>query len=294
VKFGIRLPVPPYGPIENGPYIARFAKLVEDLGFESIWTIDHALMRVEYDSKYPYKKGGRTPLPAEGMMPDPLIAMTYLAAVTEKIRLGTAMLILPQRHPVILAKQLATLDQYCEGRLTLGIGVGWNEEEVVALGQDFKDRGRRCDEWLRIMRLLWTEDLASFKGEYHEFSDIMSQPKPAQPGGVPIMVGGHTDFAARRAGRYGDEFYPHWSVAGPDVDEFRRLHAIVRETALAAGRSEDAVAITLTGTTRRGPAELCAELGAARCVILPPGGDLDGKLPGRLERFAREVIEPLS
>ncbi len=294
MKFGIRLPVPPYGPIENGPYIARFAKLVEELGFESIWAIDHALMRVEYDSKYPYKKGGRTPLPAEGMMPDPLIALTYLAAVTEKLRLGTAMLILPQRHPVILAKQLATLDQYCDGRLTLGIGVGWNEEEVVALGQNFRDRGRRCDESIRVMRLLWTEDLASFKGEYHEFADIMSQPRPRQPGGIPIMVGGHTEFAARRAGRYGDEFYPHWSVAGPDPDEFRRLHAIVRETAAAAGRSEDAVKVTLTGTTKRGPAELCAELGAERCVILPPGGDLDGKLPARLERFAREVIEKLS
>jgi probable F420-dependent oxidoreductase len=294
MKFGIRLPVPPYGPIENGPYIARFAKLVEELGFESIWAIDHALMRVEYDSKYPYKKGGRTPLPAEGMMPDPLIALTYLAAVTQKLRLGTAMLILPQRHPVILAKQLATLDQYCDGRLTLGIGVGWNEEEVVALGQNFRDRGRRCDESIRVMRLLWTEDLASFKGEYHEFADIMSQPRPRQPGGIPIMVGGHTEFAARRAGRYGDEFYPHWSVAGPDPDEFRRLHAIVRETAAAAGRSEDAVKVTLTGTTKRGPAELCAELGAERCVILPPGGDLDGKLPVRLERFAREVIEKLS
>jgi probable F420-dependent oxidoreductase len=294
MKFGIRLPVPPYGPIENGPYIARFAKLVEELGFESIWTIDHALMRVEYDSKYPYKKGGRTPLPAEGMMPDPLITLTYLAARTEKLRLGTAMLILPQRHPVILAKQLATLDQYSDGRVTLGIGVGWNEEEVVALGQNFKDRGRRCDEWLRIMRLLWTEELASFKGEFHEFSDVVSQPQPAQAGGIPIMVGGHTEFAARRAGRYGDEFYPHWSVAGPDPDEFRRLHDIVKQTAASAGRAEDAVRITLTGTTKRGPAELCAELGAERCVILPPGGDLDGKLPERLERFAREVIENLS
>lgn len=294
MKFGIRMPVPPYGPIENGPYIARFAQLVEELGFESIWAIDHALMRVEYDSKYPYKEGGRTPLPAEGMMPDPLVMLTYLSAVTERVRLGTAMLILPQRHPVILAKQLATLDQYSEGRVTLGIGVGWNEEEVAALGQNFKDRGRRCDEWLRIMRKLWTEDLASFKGEFHEFTDIMSQPRPVQPGGIPIMVGGHTEFAARRAGRYGDEFYPHWSVAGPNPDEFRKLHAVVKESAAGAGRGEDAVKITLTGTTKRGPAELCAELGAERCVILPPGGDLDGKLPERLERFAREVIEPLS
>jgi len=294
MKFGIRMPVPPFGAIDHGPYIARFAKLVEELGFESVWAIDHALMCVEYDSKYPYKKGGRTPLPAEGAMPDPIVMLTYLAAVTERIRLGTAMLILPQRHPVILAKALATLDGYCDGRLTLGIGVGWNREEVEALGQSFGDRGRRCDEWIRILRLLWTEDLASFEGEFHRFQGVMSQPRPVQPGGIPIMVGGHTEFAARRAGRYGDEFYPHWSVEGPDADEFRRLHEIVKETAVAAGRSEDAVRITLTGNTKRGPAELCAELGAERCVILPPGGDLDGGLPQRLERFAREVIEPLS
>ena len=294
MKFGIRLPVPPYGPLENGPYIARYAKLVEELGFESVWAIDHALMRVEYDSKYPYKKGGRTPLPAEGVMPDPVVLLTYLSAVTERIRLGTAMLILPQRHPIILAKALATLDQYADGRLTLGIGVGWNREEVEALGQKFGDRGRRCDEAIQVMRKLWTEDLASFDGEFHHFRDIMSQPQPRQAGGIPIMIGGHTDFAARRAGRYGDEFYPHWSVEGPDPDEFRRLHEIVKQSAVEAGRPEDAVGITLTGTTKRGPAELCAELGAERCVILPPGGDLDGKLPGRLERFAREVIEPLS
>lgn len=294
MKFGIRLPVPPYGPIENGPYIARYAKLVEALGFESIWAIDHALMRVEYDSKYPYKKGGRTPLPAEGVMPDPVVLLTYLAAVTERVRLGTAMLILPQRHPVILAKALSTLDQYSDGRLTLGIGVGWNREEVEALGQDFGDRGRRCDEAIEVMRKLWSEDLATHEGEFHQFRDIMSQPQPKQAGGIPIMVGGHSDFAARRAGRYGDEFYPHWSVEGPNPEEFRRLHEVVKEASVKAGRAEDAVGITLTGTTRRGPAELCAELGAERCVILPPGGDLDGKLPDRLERFAREVIEPLS
>ncbi len=176
MKFGIRLPVPPYGPIEKGPYIARYAKLVEELGFESIWGIDHALMYVEYDSRYPYKKGGRSPLPAEGSMPDPLILLTYLAAVTERIRLGTAMLILPQRHPIILAKELATLDQYANGRLTLGIGVGWNEDEVGALGQKFLDRGRRCDEWLRVMRTLRSNDFAAFKGDYFDFDVIVSNP----------------------------------------------------------------------------------------------------------------------
>lgn len=293
MKFGIRMPVPPYGPIERGEYVARFAKLVEELGFESIWAIDHALMCVEYDSRYPYKKDGRTPLPTEGSMPDPLVLLTYLAAVTRTVRLGTAMLVLPQRHPILLAKEVATLDQYADGRITLGVGIGWVREEVVALGQEFGDRGRRCDEWIRVLRTLWTEELASFDGDYHRFEGVVSNPKPVQSGGPPIMIGGHTEFAARRAGRLGDEFYPHWSVEGPNPDEFRRLHAVVRESAVEAGRDPDAIGITLTGTTKRGPAELCAELGAERCVILPPGGDLDGRLPDRLERFRREVMEPL-
>ncbi len=294
MKFGIRMPVPPYGPIESGPYIARFAKLVEELGFESLWCIDHALMHLEYDSKYPYKKGGRTPLPAEGSMPDPLIMLSYLAAHTEKIRLGTAMLVLPQRHPIILAKELATLDRYAEGRLTLGIGVGWVREEVDALAQNFGDRGRRCDEWIEILRTLWSQEIAEYSGKYFDFSGIVSSPKPAQEGGIPIMVGGHTDFAARRAGRYGNEFYPHWSVEGPDPEAFYELRNSMNEAAAKAGRDPADIGVTLTGTTRRAPADLCAELGADRCVILPPGGDLDGKLPMRLERFAKEVIEPLS
>jgi probable F420-dependent oxidoreductase len=294
MKFGIRMPVPPYGPIENGPYIARYAKLVEELGFESIWGIDHALMHLQYDSKYPYKKGGRTPLPAEGSMPDPLIMLSYLAAHTEKVRLGTAMLVLPQRHPIILAKELATLDRYAEGRLTLGIGVGWVREEVDALNQNFADRGKRCDEWIEILRTLWSEDIAEYRGEYFDFEGIVSSPKPAQEGGIPIMIGGHTDFAARRAGRYGNEFYPHWSVEGPNPDAYYELKKTLDEAAAAAGRDPADIKVTLTGTTRRGPADLCAELGADRCVILPPGGDLDGKLPMRLERFAKEVIEPLS
>ena len=226
-------------------------------------------------------------------MPDPLIMLGYLAAVTERIRLGTAMLVLPQRHPIILAKELATLDGYAEGRLTLGIGVGWVREEVDVLRQNFGDRGRRCDEWIQILRALWSQELAEFHGQYFDFRGIVSNPKP--PGGdIPIMIGGHTEFAARRAGRFGDEFYPHWSVEGPNPDAFYELQHWMHDEAEKAGRDPAKIGITLTGTTKREPAELCLKLGAERCVILPPGGDLDGKLPTRLERFAREVIEPLS
>lgn len=298
MKFGIRIPPPQMGPIGDPDFVVRYARLCESMGFESLWTIDHAVMHMEYDSRYPYKTTGRTPLPADSNMPDPLILMMLLASATERIRLGTSMLILPQRHPIILAKEVATLDVYARGRITLGVGVGWVEEEVRDLGQDFHDRGRRANEWLAILKTLWTRDVADFAGDYFSFEGVISNPKPAQPGGVPIMIGGHSEAAARRAGRYGDEFYPHWSTRGPDESELAKLWPIVRETAEKEGRGADAVGLTLTSTsdakTARETAERCRELGAERVVVLPPKGELDGALPDELARFREEVIEPLS
>ena len=297
MKFGIRIPPPQMGPIGDPDFVVRYAQLVESLGFESLWTIDHAVMHTEYDSRYPYKTTGRTPLPADSNMPDPLLLLMFLAAATEQIRLGTAMLILPQRHPVILAKEVATLDQYSNGRLTLGMGIGWVKEEVEDLGQDFSDRGRRANEWIRVMRALWAEGISHFEGEYFDFKGVLSYPKPVQTGGIPLMIGGHSKFAARRAGRFGDEFYPHWSTRGPDAEELGKLWPVVQDEAEKAGRPRDAVGLTLTSTsdakTALATAEFCAELGAERVVVLPPKGRLDGSLPDELARFREEVMVPL-
>lgn len=294
MKFGIRIPPPQMGAIADPQFMIRYARLVEEIGFESIWAIDHALMSVEYDSRYPYKTTGRTPIPTDANMPDPLIMLAFLAAATERIRLGTAMLILPQRHPLILAKEVASLDRYSQGRVTLGVGVGWVKEETEAMGQDFGDRGRRADEWIRILRTLWNREVAEFEGNYFRFEGIVTNPKPVQPGGVPLMIGGHSEAAARRAGRLGDEFYPHWSTRGPNVEELRRLWSIVTSTAEDTGRDLDAVGLTLTSTsdaeTSLETAELCAELGAERVVVLPPKGDLDGGLPDELARFRDQVM----
>ena len=297
MKFGIRIPPPQMGPIADPDFVVRYAQLVEGLGFESLWTIDHAVMHMEYDSRYPYKTTGRTPLPADSNMPDPLIMMALLAGVTERIRLGTSMLILPQRHPIILAKEVATLDQYARGRITLGVGVGWVKEEVEVMKQDFHDRGRRANEWIEVLKALWTEGVSEYQGDYFQFEGVISNPKPAQPGGVPLMIGGHSEAAARRAGRYGDEFYPHWSTRGPDKAELERLMPIVMESAERAGRPANAVGLTLTSTsdakTALETAEFCAELGAERVVVLPPKGELDGALPDELERFRDQVIAKL-
>ena len=252
-------------------------------------------MCVEYDSRYPYKTTGRTPIPAEEDMPDPLILMMLIAAATENIRIGTSMLILPQRHPLILAKEVATLDRYSKGRVTLGVGVGWVEEEVEVLKQNFHDRGRRANEWIEILRELWNEGLSEFEGEYFQFKGIMSCPKPTQPGGIPLMIGGHSEAAAMRAGRYGDEFYPHWSTRGPNEEELSKLSPIIARTAEEAGRAPDSVRLTLTSTsdarTAFETAEVCAKLGAERVVVLPPRGELDGALPDELGRFKETVID---
>lgn len=298
MKFGIRIPPPQMGPIGDPDWLIRYARLVEGLGFESLWGIDHALMCIQYDSTYPYKTTGRTPIPAEANMPDPLILLAFLAAATERIRLGTSMLIVPQRHPILLAKEIATLDRYSKGRVTLGVGVGWVEEEVRILKQDFGDRGRRANEWIDILRALWGDGLSRFDGQYFQFADIASYPKPVQPGGVPIMIGGHSEAAARRAGRQGDEFYPHWSTRGPNEEALGELMSVVRLEAERAGRDPKAVGLTLTSTsdakTARATAELCARLGAERVVVLPPKGELDGALPDELARFKETVLDPLS
>lgn len=298
MKFGIRIPPPQMGPIGDPEFVIRYAKLVESLGFESIWVIDHALMCLEYDSTYPYKTTGRTPIPAEANMPDPLVLMTWIAAATERIRIGTSMLILPQHHPIILAKAVATLDRYSRGRITLGVGVGWVKEEVEILKQDFKDRGRRTNEWIEVLRALWADGVSSHRGRHFQFENVASYPKPVQKGGIPIMIGGHSAAAAERAGRYGDEFYPHWSTRGPNESALGELLPLIARSAAAAGRSGADVRLTLTSTsdakTAFATAEHCARLGAERVVVLPPKGELDGALPDELARFKETVIDPFS
>lgn len=298
MKFGIRVPPPQMGPVSDPTWIIRYAKLIEELGFESVWVIDHAFMCVDYDSTYPYKTTGRTPIPAEADMPDPLILMTWIASVTERMRIGTSMLILPQRNPFILAKQVATLDHFSRGRVTLGVGVGWVKEEVEILKQDFHDRGRRADEWIEILRVLWQEGISRYDGEYFQFDDIISSPSPFDESGIPIMIGGHSAAAARRAGRVGNEFYPHWSTRGPNAEALAKLQPEIERAAEQAGRDPKTIGLTLTSTsdaaTAFATAETCAELGAERVVVLPPKGELDGALPTELLRFKETVIDQFS
>jgi probable F420-dependent oxidoreductase len=288
VNFGIMAPYAT-APIEEPDYAASYARLVEDAGFESLWTVDHVVMCPSYESKYPYHPSGRSPFHEDVVQPDPLIWLAHVGAVTTRLKLATGILILPLRNPVVLAKTLASLDRLTRGRVLLGIGVGWVREELEAVGVPFGERGRRTDEYIEAMRALWRTDRSSYAGEFVRFHDVVSRPKPVQPGGVPIHVGGHSPAAARRAGRLGDGFYP-LGVAGKDL---AALLEIMRKSAREAGRDPSAIEITCVGDMKRETAEAYAAAGASRVVVSPPTGDL-AALRGPLERFRREVMEPLA
>ena len=190
----------------NGANAIEAAQAAEKAGFESLWTVEHVVYPDDYASTYPYSADGRMPALPSTPIPDPLIWLAYVASVTTTLRLATGILILPERNPVVLAKELATLDHLSGGRVELGIGVGWLKEEFDALGVPWERRGARTDEYVAAMRALWATDGATFDGEFASFTRVSSNPKP--PGGaVPIVVGGHSRAAAERAGRLGDGLF---------------------------------------------------------------------------------------
>lgn len=211
----------------------------EEAGFESVWTVEHVIWPHEYDSVYPYHPSGKMPGTPEVPIPDPLVWLTWVAAATTRIRLGTGVLILPLRNPLVLAKQLATLDHLSGGRMELGIGAGWLQEEFEAVGIPFAGRGRRVDEMIDAMRALWSERAASFAGEVFTFEDVALNPKPVE-GSIPIVIGGQSQAAIRRTVARGDGFYP-----GPDsIDELDRILTALRAACQEAGRNPAEIEIS--------------------------------------------------
>ena len=287
MKFGLMAPYQ-LAPVEDGAFAADLGRCAEDMGFESIWAVDHVVMCPDYKSKYPYDPSGRSPFGENVIQPDPLIWLTWVASATTTLKLGTGILILPLRNPTVLAKEVASLDRLSGGRLLLGIGVGWVEEESDAVGVDFHNRGRRCDEYVEAMRALWNEPVSSYQGQHVAFENVVSRPEPVSPGGVPILVGGHSAAAAKRAGRLGDGFFP-LGVFGPELDE---LLAIMAESAREAGRDPSEIEVTAVGGPDRGFAEACQAQGVTRFLISPSSGDL-GEIRSSLEDFRKNVMEPL-
>ena len=280
MKFGLMF-------ANTGPYTTRdgarvLATAAETAGFESIWTVEHVVVPSGYESPYPYSRSGKMPGPEDSPIPDPLVWLSYVAAVTETVKLATGILIVPQRNPLVTAKEVATLDVLSGGRAILGVGAGWLEEEFDALGVPFADRGRRLDEHIEAMRAAWTEDKASYAGDLVSFDDVIVRPQPVQ-GSVPIVVGGHSHVAARRAGRLGDGFFPGTSKDLGDVLE------VMRAAATEAGRDPDAIEVTAGGALDVDSVKAMAAQGVDRMVVPVLSYDPDD-LPRALDRFAEDVI----
>jgi probable F420-dependent oxidoreductase len=291
MKFGVMFAN--VGPMAHAEGAVALAQSAEEAGFESLWTVEHTVVPAGYESAYPYSKDGRMPGPEDSEIPDPLVWLTYVGAHTSRIRLGTGILILPQRNPVILAKEVATLDRLTGGRVELGIGVGWLAEEFEAIGVPFEGRGKRADDHIEALRALWTQDRPTHDGPYVSFRDAISRPQPTQ-GSVPITVGGHSKAAARRAGRLGDGFFPGRGTH----EELAELIDIVRATATEHGRDPDAIEITCGSPKVLGPDALdevkaLTALGVSRVVIPPLAFDPEGQRTA-FARFADDVIGPSS
>jgi len=270
--------IPPVGAgvCADPDWMRSYAVHAEALGFESFVVPEHPLVIGGYSSRYPYARSGRMPLANDCPVPDPIDLLAFLAACTSTIGLATGVLIVPAHNAVTLAKRLATLDSLSAGRLRLGIGVGWMREELEACGTEFESRGRRTDESIDVLRLLWEdsgEEGASFEGEFFQFSQAHCFPKPVRPGGIPIHVGGHSKASIRRAALRGDG----WQPLGLRGDELRDGIAELHRAASGAGRDPSGIELTLsTGVTvvTDESIEEAASFGISRLVAASVTGDL--------------------
>jgi probable F420-dependent oxidoreductase len=272
------------GPFSNPDLLAHLAQRAESCGVESLWTVEHVVIPTGYQTPYPYSKDGKIPGGEDVPIPDPLLPLSFAAALTKKVRLATGVMILPQRHPLYVAKEMATLDLLSGGRTILGIGSGWLKEEFDALGLDFHARGARTDEAIQSLRACWRDNPSSFHGRHFNFGPLMSFPKPAQPS-IPIHIGGHSPAAARRAGRLGDGFFPALGEAA----KLKELFTIMRTEADKAGRNSDQIELTCMTRASADSIKPLADLGISRVIVAPPAFDKDGLTRG-LEKLGNDVI----
>ncbi len=276
LKYGVVAPVAA-GVTADPRWMAAFARHLEECGFESIIAVEHTVLATRYDSVYPYDRSGRVELAADCAVPDPLDLLSCLAGHTGRLGLATGVLVLPNHHPVVLAKRAATVDVLSGGRLRLSVGVGWLREEIEACGTEFESRGLRADEQLAVLRALWDDRQqgVTHHGQFFQFDNVVCSPKPVAGQHLPVHIGGHSKAAARRAGRFGDGFQP-LGVTGAHLDD---LLALMCDVAAATGRNPADIEVSLGHSVTKidgERAERLAAQGADRLVLaMPPITDLE-------------------
>jgi len=259
-------------------YLRVLGEGAEARGFESIWVAEHVVLFDEHASKYPYSGDGRFPLQGESGLLDPFIALTYLAACTSTIRLGTGILLLPQRNPVYSAKEAATLDWLSNGRLELGIGVGWLAEEFEALDVPFEHRGSRARAYVDVLKTLWADSVSQHESEFYSLKPTRQFPKPVQQPHPPLHFGGESDAALRRVADIGQGWYG-FGLAPEELEERVTKLVGLLET---RGRTRRDVEISVCPYMRPATPELIdgyREAGVDRVILLAAAMDAAGLEP---------------
>ncbi len=270
-------------PLATPQMIRDFGRRAEDIGLDSIWMGEHVALFDKNTFGYPGSKDGRIPVPEGGGMLDVTATFGFLAAVTERLRLGTGVALVPQRNPLYTAKEVCTLDWLSNGRIDFGIGVGWNKEEVEACGYRWEDRGARCDEFLEVMRRLWTEPVVNFAGRWVNFDTCRLDPKPIQKPHVPIIVGGYAEAALRRAVRFG----AGWYGFNRDPASTKQMMDQLDAAFLNVGRKRDPefqIIVTPPLSMPLDSMQTYAEIGVDRLIV-----NIGSQQPERLKNRMSEI-----
>ncbi len=314
MQFG--LSIPHRGPLANPKAIRAIAESAEALGFDVLTISDHIVVPRKIESSYPYSPDGGWSGGVDGACFEQISLLNYVAGITRKARLLTSIMVIPHREPIFTAKALATADQLSGGRVELGVGTGWMREEFELLKTPpFMERGAVTDEYIRAFKVLWTEENPSFDGKYVQFKDIFFHPKPIQPGGPKVWVGGESGRALRRLATLGDVWYP---IAGGNpkapldtLGGYDAALAKLREAAEQVGRDPASIMLAysamahstqerasasgermlMTGSAeaRRADAAALAERGVSTLVVNVAAGTLEGAL-AKQQAFASDVM----
>jgi probable F420-dependent oxidoreductase len=304
--------LPTSGAAADPSALAALAQTAEQLGFDSIWVSDHVVVPERIDSSYPYAADGRFGTQPTQPYLDPLACLCYLAGITRRVRLGTHVLVLPYRHPLITAKIIGTLDNLSGGRVDLGIGAGWMKEEFEATdAPSYERRGAVTDEQVRLLKKVWTADVTDFEGEFYRFDRLGAHPHPLQKPHPPIWVGGHTPAALRRTARLADGWVPIGARPPADLPpaELASSFATIRSEAERYGRDPNSIMLCFStsigfdspdrrpfnGTVEQIVSDFRGyqEVGVNR-FLLGMGSAPPAEYERRLRRFAEEVRPALA
>ena len=280
MDIGLAIPLPAY--TIDPAFMARRA---EELGFESIWYAEHPILPVESASPFP-STGGEIP-ETYAHFDDPYIALARASAVTTNLKLGTAITLMPERNPLVLAKQVAALDLHSGGRFLFGIGTGWLREETEIMGGDFPRRWTQTREALDVLKALWTQDEAEYHGDYFDFPPVRCYPKPAQDPYPPVIIGGSAPNVLQRVVDHADGWLPNRATPQQVVDARAELDRL----ATAAGRDPASITISIYGQQpERSVIEGFAAAGADRVVVRPEHVETEDEMDAQLQRMAQAVL----